>query len=131
MKISEIFFSIQGESSYAGLPCIFIRLAGCNLKCEYCDTAYAQDLEQGCEMSIEDIMHEVKKFKCNMVEITGGEPLIQDEAVLLIKKLLAKKYKVLLETNGTISLKPIDKRVVKIMDIKTPGSGFSYCADRI
>ncbi len=129
MKISEIFFSIQGESSYAGLPCIFIRLAGCNLKCEYCDTAYAQDLEQGCEMSIEDIMHEVKKFKCNMVEITGGEPLIQDEAVLLIKKLLAKKYKVLLETNGTISLKPIDKRVVKIMDIKTPGSGFLYSFD--
>lgn len=125
MKISEIFFSIQGESSYAGLPCIFIRLAGCNLKCEYCDTAYAQDLDSGYDMSIDDILHEVKKFKCNMVEITGGEPLIQDEAVLLIKKLLAKKYKVLLETNGTISLRQIDKRVVKVMDIKTPGSGFA------
>jgi len=69
MKISEIFFSIQGESSYAGLPCIFIRLAGCNLKCAYCDTAYAQDLDSGYDMSIDDILHEVKKFKCKMVEI--------------------------------------------------------------
>ncbi|MBI5682580.1 MAG: radical SAM protein [Deltaproteobacteria bacterium] len=125
MKISEIFFSIQGESSYAGLPCIFIRLAGCNLRCVYCDTVYAQDMEQGYEMPIDEILHEVKKFKCKMVEITGGEPLMQDEAVPLINKLFALKYKVLLETNGTISLKGIDKRVVKIMDIKTPGGGFA------
>ncbi|OGP29806.1 MAG: 7-carboxy-7-deazaguanine synthase QueE [Deltaproteobacteria bacterium GWC2_42_11] len=126
MKISEIFFSIQGESSYAGLPCIFIRLAGCNLKCAYCDTAYAQDLDSGYDMSIDDILHEVKKFKCKMVEITGGEPLMQDKTVPLINKLLALKYKVLLETNGTISLKGIDKKIIKIMDIKTPGSGFQY-----
>lgn len=129
MKISEIFFSIQGESSYAGLPCIFIRLAGCNLKCVYCDTAYAQDLDSGYALSIDDILHEIKKFKCRLVEITGGEPLMQDETIHLIKKLLALKYKVLLETNGTINLKNIDKRVVKIMDIKTPGSGFPYSFD--
>lgn len=122
MKISEIFFSIQGESTHAGLPCIFIRLAGCNLRCAYCDTAYAQDIEEGYELSIDEILHEIKKFKCSMVEITGGEPLIQDETIPLIKKILAKGCKVLLETNGTISLKDIDKRVVKIMDIKTPGS---------
>mgnify|MGYP001586651796 CR=1 FL=1 len=122
MKISEIFFSIQGESSYAGLPCIFIRLAGCNLRCIYCDTVYAQDVEDGYGMSIDDILHEIKKFKCKIVEITGGEPLMQDETIPLIKKLLAKGCKVLLETNGTINLKDIDKRVVKIMDIKTPGS---------
>ncbi|MFN3481313.1 MAG: 7-carboxy-7-deazaguanine synthase QueE, partial [Thermodesulfovibrionales bacterium] len=92
MKICEIFSSIQGESSYAGLPCIFVRLSGCNLRCSYCDTTYAY--EDGFEMTQEEVMEEVRKSGLNLVEITGGEPLIQDEVFPLIDKLINDGYTV-------------------------------------
>lgn len=121
--VNEIFCSIQGESLYAGLPCTFIRLTGCNLRCSYCDTKYAY--EEGVELKIEDIIHSVSDYGCPLVEITGGEPLIQNETPLLITDLIENGYKVLLETNGTIDISRLDKRCVKIIDIKCPGSGES------
>jgi 7-carboxy-7-deazaguanine synthase len=121
--VNEIFNSIQGESLYAGLPCTFIRLAGCNLRCSYCDTKYAY--EEGKSFEAPDIMKKISSYKCRMVEITGGEPLLQTETPHLITKLLECGYKVLLETNGTIDTGLIDERCVKIIDIKCPGSGES------
>ncbi len=123
MKVCEIFKSIQGESSYAGIPCLFIRLTGCNLRCTYCDTKYAYF--EGQELSEEKILSEVHRAGINLVEITGGEPLLQKEVYHLIKTLLDEDYKVLIETNGSISIKDIDKRAVIILDIKTPGSGMN------
>jgi 7-carboxy-7-deazaguanine synthase len=123
IKVSEIFYSIQGESSYVGLPCVFIRLSGCNLNCRYCDTLYAK--QSGMEYSIEDILTKVSVFKSNLVTITGGEPLIQNESPLLIKRLLDDSYCVLLETNGSQDLSKIPSQVIKIMDIKCPDSGVS------
>ncbi|MEE8424146.1 MAG: radical SAM protein [Thermodesulfobacteriota bacterium] len=122
LKISEIFFSIQGESTFSGLPCIFVRLAGCNLRCNYCDTSYSYE-EDYSEISIEEVINEIKKFDSKRVEITGGEPLLQEETALLIDKLLENDYTVLLETNGSIGLDNLDSKVIKIVDIKTPGSG--------
>lgn len=121
--INEIFYSIQGESLYAGLPCAFIRLTGCNLRCSYCDTGYAYN--EGASLTITDIIDKVSSYGCPLVEITGGEPLIQRETPLLIKNLIENGYKVLLETNGTIDISRIDERCVKILDIKCPGSGES------
>lgn len=121
MKICEIFTSIQGESSYAGMPCTFIRMTGCNLRCSYCDTAYAYD--EGKELSEDEIMSEVKHAGINLVEITGGEPLLQKEVYHLIERLLDEGYNVLVETNGSVNIKEIDRRAVIILDIKTPGSG--------
>ncbi len=123
MKVCEIFSSIQGESSYAGLPCTFVRLTGCNLRCVYCDTRYAY--EEGIDMSIEQIIKTVKGFGINTVEITGGEPLIQNETVTLIQGFLEEGFIVLLETNGSVSIEHIDSRTVIIMDIKTPSSMMS------
>jgi 7-carboxy-7-deazaguanine synthase len=123
MKVCEIFTSIQGESSYAGLPCTFIRMTGCNLRCAYCDTAYAYD--EGSERSLDDIMHAVADSGVKLVEITGGEPLLQDEVYPLIAKLLDSGYTVLVETNGSRDIRQIDTRAVIILDIKTPGSGMS------
>lgn len=123
MKVCEIFTSIQGESSYAGLPCTFIRFTGCNLRCAYCDTAYAYD--EGAEYTADMLVKEVSKRGVNLIEITGGEPLLQVEVLALIKKLLDVGYKVLIETNGSVPIKDIDRRAVVIMDIKTPGSGMS------
>lgn len=121
MKVCEIFTSIQGESSYAGMPCTFIRLSGCNLRCSYCDTVYAYD--EGRELSEDEIIKEVLLAGIDLVEITGGEPLIQKETFHLIERLLNEGYAVLVETNGSVSIKGIDPRVTVIMDIKTPGSG--------
>lgn len=121
LKVNEIFYSIQGESSYAGRPCVFVRLAGCNLRCSYCDTRYAY--EDGDELDITEIIHRVDSYKCPFVEITGGEPLIQKETPALIKKLLEKGYDVLLETNGSLDTGDIDERCVTILDIKCPSSG--------
>jgi len=122
MELSEIFYSLQGESSYAGLPCIFVRLAGCNLRCTYCDTKYAYEPEF--TLSVEGIIKEVEKYyPVKLVEITGGEPLLQKESVELMKLLLQKKYEVLLETNNSISLKDVPDQVIKIVDFKTPSSG--------
>jgi 7-carboxy-7-deazaguanine synthase len=123
MKVSEIFFSLQGESTYAGFPCIFIRLAGCNLRCVWCDTSYAQDSGGGNELSHDEIVDEVKKFKCTLVEVTGGEPLQQDGTVPLLNKLLELDYEVLLETNGTKDLQYVGPKVKKIVDVKCPSSG--------
>lgn len=120
-KICEIFPGIQGESSYAGLPCVFVRMTGCNLRCEYCDTTYAY--EEGSEMSEKEVLASVKTYGLKLVEITGGEPLLQKDALLLIEKLIDNGHTVLLETNGSISIKDVDDRAVIIMDVKTPKSG--------
>lgn len=127
MKVCEIFTSIQGESSYAGMSCTFIRMTGCNLRCSYCDTKYAYN--EGRELSEEDIIGEVKRYGISLVEITGGEPLIQKAVFHLIENLLDEKYKVLIETNGSMNIKDVDKRAVVILDIKTPGSGMSEKMD--
>jgi 7-carboxy-7-deazaguanine synthase len=118
LNVSEIFFSIQGESTYAGLPSIFIRLAGCNLSCSWCDTEYARESGKGHELTIDEIMAEIGKFPCRLVEVTGGEPLQQEGAIKLLERLLASGYEVLLETNGTIDLRPVNREVRKIIDIK-------------
>ncbi len=123
MLISEIFVSIQGESTHAGLPCIFIRLQGCNLGCARCDTEYAQKPSGGREMSVDDVIKEVGRFNIRLVEITGGEPLVQEEVRGLVKRLLDMDYRVLMETNGSISLKGLDERLIKIVDVKCPSSG--------
>ena len=127
MKISEIFTSIQGESSFAGLPCTFIRLTGCNLRCQYCDTTYA--FEGGVDLDPDRIVSRVRESGFPLTEITGGEPLLQEESYLLTSLLLNEGYTVLLETNGSLSLDRVDSRVVKIMDIKCPSSGMSEHMD--
>jgi 7-carboxy-7-deazaguanine synthase len=121
MKINEIFYSIQGESSFAGRPFVFIRLAGCNLRCTYCDTEYA--FYQGTEMSIPEILREVEPFPTRFVLVTGGEPMLQKSVHTLFKELLAHGYTTLLETGGQCSLAEVDSRVHKIIDFKCPSSG--------
>lgn len=122
MKICEIFTSIQGESSYCGQPCTFIRVSGCNLRCNYCDTQYAYN--SGKEMTVKEIVKLVKAERTNLVEVTGGEPLLQEiETKSLIKNLINEGFKLLIETNGSLSIKDIDMRAIIILDIKTPGSG--------
>jgi len=123
VKICEIFTSIQGESSFAGIPCTFVRLTGCNLRCSYCDTVYAY--EGGHELSGEEVIRKVRNAGLNLVEITGGEPLLQEEIHYVISKLIGEGRTVLIETNGSLSIKGIDRRAVIILDIKTPGSGMS------
>ncbi len=123
MVINEIFKSIQGESSYAGLPCCFIRLTGCNLKCSYCDTSYA--FHDGQEMNISSIISNIDNSGIKLVEITGGEPLLQKETPLLIETLLKKKFSVLVETNGSVDIGIVPSKAVIIMDLKCPGSGMS------
>ncbi len=123
LKICEIFSSIQGESSYAGLPCVFVRLTGCNLRCSYCDTAYAYD--KGMDMTEDAVIEKVMQAGVRLVEITGGEPLLQGEVYNFMKKLLDAGFKVLVETNGSVSIVDIDIRAVVILDVKTPGSGMS------
>jgi 7-carboxy-7-deazaguanine synthase len=122
MKVCEIFASIQGESSLIGIPMVFIRLTGCNLRCTYCDTKYAYT--EGQEMSIKTIINTVKNFRLKFVEITGGEPLLQTEVYELMDELV-KNYNVLLETNGSLSIEKVNSKIKVIMDIKTPGSGMS------
>lgn len=122
MKVCELFTSIQGESTYAGLPCTFIRLSGCNLRCLYCDTLYA--FEEGRDMQEDEILDFVRAAGLPLVELTGGEPLMQGSSVLmLMKRLLDEGYAVLLETNGSYSVKDVDRRAAIILDVKTPGSG--------
>lgn len=120
LRVSEIFKSIQGESTRAGLPCVFVRLSGCNLDCAYCDTRYAR--KGGKDMTLAQILEKVKAYRCDLVEITGGEPLLQVEAPELVRRLLKEHYTVLVETNGSVSLAGLPKAAVKIMDIKTPSS---------
>jgi 7-carboxy-7-deazaguanine synthase len=121
LKVNEIFYSIQGESSYAGRPCVLVRLTGCNLRCSYCDTRYAY--EEGEDLEIGEIINRITSYRCRLVEITGGEPLIQKGTPLLIQMLLDLGFEVLLETNGSMDISVIDNRCVKILDIKCPSSG--------
>lgn len=123
LYVNEIFYSIQGESTYQGLPCIFVRLAGCNLKCRWCDTTYA--FYEGQKMTFEEIMDRIKKYNTNLVEITGGEPLLQKNVILFMSGLIENGYKVLLETSGSISIKDVPQGVIIIMDVKCPASGES------
>jgi len=124
MKVNEIYRSIQGESSYVGLPCVFVRLTYCNLRCFYCDTKYA--FYEGRDYSIQQILQEVAPFDCSLVEVTGGEPLLQDEVYPLMDQLVEKNYKVLLETSGSMDIDKVNPRVIKIMDLKCPSSGESH-----
>jgi len=121
LKVHEIFYSIQGESSYTGRPCVFVRLTGCNLRCSYCDTKHAY--YEGEEMEIGEIIDRVVSYKCPLVEVTGGEPLNQKETPVLIHRLLEEGFEVLMETNGTQDISQVDDRCVKIVDIKCPSSG--------
>lgn len=122
LQVTEIFFSIQGESSHAGLPCIFVRLTGCNLRCRWCDSEYS--FHGGQRMSLEEVRAQVGKYPCRRVEITGGEPLLQAPAVAaLAERLLADGYTVMLETSGERDLTPVPAAVVKIVDVKCPASG--------
>jgi 7-carboxy-7-deazaguanine synthase len=122
IEICELFYSIQGESSYAGYPCFFIRLAGCNLRCTYCDTRYAYEGEHASH-TVSQILAEMENYPGVPVEVTGGEPLLQKGVYPLFDELLAAGRTVLLETNGSISLAEIPADVVKILDMKCPGSG--------
>lgn len=121
LKINEIYKSIQGESSKAGLPCTFVRLTYCNLRCSYCDSEYA--FYDGKDMEIDEILSEIKKLGCNLVEVTGGEPLFQKESLDLMKRLCDEGYEVMLETGGSLPIEEIDKRVMIILDLKCPSSG--------
>jgi len=120
LKVNEIFYSIQGESTNAGLPCIFIRLTYCNLRCSYCDTEYA--FYEGKDYSINEIISEIKNYNCNLVEITGGEPLMQEECLPLINKLCELNYTVMLETGGSLPIKQVNKSVKIVLDFKCPSS---------
>ena len=121
LKINEIFKSIQGESSHTGLPCIFVRLTGCNLRCTYCDTEYA--FYEGKEMTESEVVNAVERFGISLVEITGGEPLLQKDVYSLMQTLLDKKFTVMLETGGSLALDEVPEPVIKIMDLKCPASG--------
>jgi len=123
IKVNESFKSIQGEGSFAGKLCSFVRLSGCNLRCSYCDTKYAY--EKGDDLSIEEIVRKIKILKSNLVEITGGEPLLQKETFELIDTLIKQKYIVLIETNGTIGIENINQHAIIILDLKCPGSKMS------
>jgi len=121
LRVNEIFKSIQGESSYAGIPCVFVRLTGCNLRCSYCDTTYAYD--EGTEMSVNKILSTIKGYDCKNVCVTGGEPLLQSSVNKLINLLKKSHYKIFVETGGSINIDKLPRAVTRIMDIKCPDSG--------
>ena len=121
LEVTEIFKSIQGESTHMGLPCVFVRLTGCNLRCVWCDTAYA--FQGGKKLSIDEILEEIKSHNIDLIEITGGEPLMQEESILLMETLLKEKFRVMLETGGSLSIKDVPTKVIKVIDLKCPGSG--------
>jgi len=123
MRVTEIFHSIQGESSYVGQPCVFVRLTGCPLRCTWCDTEYA--FYGGYEQSIEEILTKVDSYGCQLVEVTGGEPLAQADAFQLIARLCDRGYQVLIETSGAIDISSVDRRAHVILDVKCPGSGMT------
>ena len=121
LTVNEIFYSIQGESTDAGKPCVFVRLTACDLRCSWCDTAYA--FYEGQKRSVDEVVVEVEAFGCRLVEITGGEPLLQDDVFPLMDVLLAKGFSVMLETGGHRSVERVPSPVRKIVDVKCPGSG--------
>jgi 7-carboxy-7-deazaguanine synthase len=126
MRVTEIFHSIQGESTHAGRPCVFVRLTGCPLRCVWCDTEYA--FYEGHERALDEVLAAVQSFGCRLVEVTGGEPLAQSDVFPFIARLCEIGYEVLVETSGAIDIGPVDKRAHIILDVKCPGSGM---ADRM
>ncbi len=127
LNVNEIFFSIQGEGTRAGRPCVFVRLQGCMLRCAWCDTDYALDLEEVKSlMTFEQVLEKIAEYNCNFVELTGGEPLAQRNAYSFLKILCDRGYETALETNGHADISEVDKRVIKIMDIKCPDSKMSH-----
>ena len=127
LTVNEVFHSVQGESSYAGQPCVFVRLTACDLRCSWCDTAYA--FYEGGKRSLDDIVAEVERYDCRLVEITGGEPLLQDDVYPLMERLLETGKTVLLETGGHRSTARVPDNVITILDVKCPGSGESHRHD--
>lgn len=119
LNINEIFYSVEGETSLVGKPAVFVRLAGCNLKCRWCDTLR----KKGIKKNLSDVLDKVAEYNCPVVVITGGEPLLQKSALDLMRKLITRDYKVVLETNGSKEISPVPKEVKIILDIKTPSSG--------
>ena len=124
LTVNEVFFSIQGEGTRAGLPCVFVRLTGCPLRCVWCDTAYA--FHEGQRREEDALTAEIEAFPCRLVQVTGGEPLAQPAAFPFIEHLLDRGWQVLVETSGHILLDTLDRRAVAVMDVKTPGSGESH-----
>jgi 7-carboxy-7-deazaguanine synthase len=120
LKVNEIFKSIQGESSYVGLPCAFVRLTGCHLRCTWCDTSYA--FYEGSNMTVEEVIQKIEAMDVKLFELTGGEPLLQEDAFKLVSRLCDLNYTVLVETSGAVDLSSLDPRSIKIMDIKFPSS---------
>ena len=127
VTINEIFYSVQGESSYAGRPCVFVRLTACDLRCSWCDTSYA--FHEGAKRSVDDVLAEVDRFDCSLVEVTGGEPLLQEDVYPLFDGLLDRGKQVLLETGGHRSTERVPAQVVTILDVKCPGSGETHRMD--
>jgi 7-carboxy-7-deazaguanine synthase len=127
LTINEIFHSIQGESTHAGRPCVFVRLTACDLRCSWCDTPYA--FHEGQKMSIDDVIARVKSYGCEVVEVTGGEPLLQKDVYPLMRRLLDDGFTVMLETGGHRSIAEVPAAVVRVMDVKCPGSGESHRND--
>jgi 7-carboxy-7-deazaguanine synthase len=123
LTVNEIFYSVQGESTYAGRPCVFVRLTACDLRCSWCDTPYA--FHEGSKRSLQDVLQEVEGYQCPLVEVTGGEPLLQEEVYPLMQSLLAMGKTVLLETGGHRSTARVPAAVVTVLDVKCPGSGES------
>jgi 7-carboxy-7-deazaguanine synthase len=121
LHVNEIFLSVQGESTHAGRPCVFVRLTGCNLRCRWCDTEYA--FYDGRRMTIDELAEIAEGYHCDLIEITGGEPLLQEGVYPLIDRLLAAGRTVMVETSGAVDVSRLDPRVIKIMDLKCPGSG--------
>jgi 7-carboxy-7-deazaguanine synthase len=123
LRVTELFHSIQGESTFVGQPCVFVRLTGCPLRCTWCDTAYA--FHGGHDLSIEDILVTVREYGCQLVEVTGGEPLAQPATIELLKRLCGERFTVLLETSGALDTATVDPRVRIILDVKCPASGMA------
>ena len=121
LTVNEIFYSIQGESDQAGRPCVFVRLTGCDLRCVWCDTPYA--FREGRKLDVDEVVAAVEQYRCDLVEITGGEPLLQEDVYPLMERLLASGATVLLETGGHVSVARVPVAVVKVIDVKCPGSG--------
>jgi 7-carboxy-7-deazaguanine synthase len=124
LTVNETFFSIQGEGTRAGQPCVFVRLTGCPLRCAWCDTAYA--FQEGARRSLDDVVEEIARHPCRRVLVTGGEPLAQPAAFALVTRLLDDGWEVLVETSGHISIESLDRRAVTILDVKAPGSGETH-----
>jgi 7-carboxy-7-deazaguanine synthase len=127
LTINEIFHSIQGESTHAGRPCVFVRLTACDLRCSWCDTPYA--FHEGQKMSVDEVIDRVKRYSCEVVEVTGGEPLLQKDVYPLMQRLLDERFTVMLETGGHRSIADVPPAVIRVMDVKCPGSGEAHRND--